>query len=270
MRIEVIDPHGFCGGVKRAIRMANDLLDGKCVTVYGLHEIVHNEVVVSGLVVKGMSFVDSVSEVPDGATMLVSAHGTSPSTFEEAKRRGIEVVDATCPFVASAHAKIRENFRNGMRTVVIGSAMHAEVQGYLGEEGACLPEDVRPGERTGRVVQTTLDSGEHEGVCTATQDRQDAVRRFVDFKVSEGMDASSVGVLVVGSVKSSNTGKLADVANRAGAKVWRIATEKNLGGVDFSGVEVVGLTSGSSTPEDVFQAILSRLERMESVSPGMR
>jgi 4-hydroxy-3-methylbut-2-enyl diphosphate reductase IspH len=149
-----------------------------------------------------------------------------------------------------------------MRTVVIGAATHAEVLGYLGEEGACLPEDVRPGERTGRVVQTTLDSGEHEGVCTATKDRQDAVRRFVDSKVSEGMDASSVGVLVVGSVKSSNTGKLADVANRAGARVWRVATGDGLCNVDFSGVEVVGLTSGSSTPEDVFQAILSRLERM--------
>ena len=264
MRIEVISPHGFCGGVERAIRMANGLLDREDGTVYGLHEIVHNEAVVRGLTVKGMVFVESVDEVPEGAKMLVSAHGTSPATFEEADRRGIEVVDATCPFVVAGHEKIRENFRNGMRTVVIGEASHAEVRGYLGEEGACLPEDVRPGDRTGRVVQTTLDAAAHEGVCTATHDRQKAVRHFVDSKVSEGRKASSVGVLVVGSVKSSNTGKLADIASRNGAKVWRVANPDDVKGIDFSGVEVVGVTSGSSTPEDVFRDVLSMVEKAVS------
>ena len=180
MRIEVIAPHGFCGGVDRAVRMAHELLDRVKGTVYGLHEIVHNESVVEGLVSKGMVFVESVAEVPEGATVLVSAHGTSPAVFEEAKRRGLTVVDATCPFVLAGHAKIRENFRNGMRTVVIGKPTHAEVKGYLGEKGACLPEDVRPGENTGRVVQTTLDADEYGGVCTATRDRQQAVRKFVE------------------------------------------------------------------------------------------
>ena len=262
MRIEVIEPHGFCGGVKRSISMANGLAGRKRgTTVYGLHEIVHNEDVVRDLTAKGMVFVDSVSEVPDGATMLVSAHGTSPAAFEEAEKRGIEVVDATCPFVAAGHAKIRENFRNGMRTVVVGAATHAEVRGYLGERGACLPEDVRPGERTGCVVQTTLDAGEHEGVCTATRDRQTAVLRFVDSKVSEGVDASSIGVLVVGSEKSSNTSRLADIAGRRGAKVWRVATSDGIAEADFTGVGVLGVTSGSSTPEETFRAVLAQLER---------
>jgi 4-hydroxy-3-methylbut-2-enyl diphosphate reductase len=259
VRIEVINPHGFCGGVERAIRMANDLLDRAEGAVYGLHEIVHNEVVVRGLTSKGMVFVESVSEVPEGATMLVSAHGTSPATFEEAEKRGIRVVDATCPFVAVGHGKIRENFRNGMRTVVIGAATHAEVRGYLGEKGACLPEDVRPGERTGRVVQTTLDSGEYEGVCTATKDRQNAVFDFVHSNVSRGVVPSAIGVLVVGSMKSSNTGRLADVASRNGAKVWRVASPDDILQVDFSGVEVLGVTSGSSTPDDVFQDVLARI-----------
>ena len=255
MRVEVIEPHGFCGGVERAIRMANALADRVKEKVYGLHEIVHNEDVVRELTAKGMMFVDSISEVPDGAMMLVSAHGTSPVTFEEAGRRGIEVVDATCPFVAAGHAKIRENFRNGMRTVVIGSATHAEVLGYLGEKGACLPVDVLPGERTGCVVQTTLDAGEHEGVCTATRDRQAAVLRFVESKRAEGEDISAIGVLVVGSVKSSNTRKLAEVAERMGARAWRVASPDALGEIDFSGVAVLGVTSGSSTPEATFRAV---------------
>ena len=244
MRIEVITPHGFCGGVERAVRMAHELLDREEGAVCGLHEIVHNESVVGGLVSKGMVFVESVADVPDGTTVLVSAHGTSPATFEEAKRRGLTVVDATCPFVLVGHAKIRENFRNGMRTVIIGKPTHAEVKGYLGEKGACLPEDVRPGENTGRVVQTTLDADEHGGVCTATRDRQQAVRGFVESEVLKGLSPSSVGVLVVGSPNSSNTGKLADIAERAGAKSWRVAGTDDVPSIDFSGIEVLS-TSGT-------------------------
>ena len=146
-----------------------------------------------------------------------------------------------------------------MRTVVMGSATHAEVLGYLGEKGACLPEDVRPGEQTGCVVQTTLDAGEHEGVCTATRDRQAAVLRFVDSKTSEGVDVSAIGVLVVGSVKSSNTRKLAEVAERNGVKAWRIASSDALANIDFSGIEVLGVTSGSSTPEETFDSVVSKL-----------
>ena len=257
MYVEVITPHGFCAGVERAIRMAHELLDRTDGKVYGLHEIVHNENVVQELVSKGMVFVDSVSDVPDGATMLVSAHGTSPATFEVAKKCGIKVVDATCPFVIKGHERIRENFRNGIRTIVIGKPTHAEVLGYLGEKGACLPEDVRPGEKTGYVVQTTLDAEEHEGVCTATRDRQQAVRRFVDRQKSRGVASSSIGVLVVGSAKSSNTGKLVDIARHEGARVWLIDGADGVEGIDFSGIEILGITSGASTPEKLFRAVLS-------------
>ena len=265
MRIEVIAPHGFCGGVKRAVRMAHELLDKSKSAVYGLHEIVHNERVVAGLVSKGMVFVESVSEVPEGATVLVSAHGTSPAVFEEAKRRRLTVVDATCPFVSAGHAKIRENFRNGMRTVIIGKPTHAEVKGYLGEEGACLPEEVRPGERTGRVVQTTLDAEEYTGVCTATRDRQQAVRRFVESEVLKGLSPSSAGVLVVGSPNSSNTKKLADIVDHMGARSWRVSGVEDIPLIDLSMIEVLGITSGASTPEDVFEAVVQRFSSAQIV-----
>lgn len=259
MRIEVITPHGFCGGVERAIRMAHELLDRADGKVYGLHEIVHNETVVQELTSRGMEFVDSVSCVPDGATMLVSAHGTSPATFEASEKRGIKVVDATCPFVIKGHERIRENFKQGIRTVVIGKPTHAEVLGYLGEKGACLPEDVRPGEKTEYVVQTTLDAEEYEGVCTATRDRQQAVRNFVDTQKANGVAASSVGVLVVGSSKSSNTCKLVDLAKHAGAVVWLIGNAEEAGHIDFSGIEVLGITSGASTPEELFRSVQSEI-----------
>ena len=259
MRVEAIVPHGFCGGVERAVRMAGELLDGARGNVYGLHEIVHNETVVRELVSKGMVFVNSVSEVPDGATLLVSAHGTTPAAFSEAAEKGLKVVDATCPFVLAGHELIRENFRKGMRTVVVGKPAHAEVLGYLGERGACLPEDVKPGEKTGFVVQTTLDAQENGGVCTATRDRQQAVRRFVQTNLSAGIRSSSIGVLVVGSRKSSNTAKLGEVAEREGAKTWLAGNADDAGGMDFSGIEVLGITSGASTPESMYQRVFDRI-----------
>ena len=255
--------------MERAIRMAHDVLGRVGGTVYGLHEIVHNEAVVGALSSKGMVFVDSVAEIPDGATVLVSAHGTSPATYDEAERRRLNVVDATCPFVAAGHAKIRENFRRGLRTLIVGNPEHAEVRGYLGETGACLQEDVRPGEQPGIVVQTTLDAAEHEGVCTATRARQSAVRRFLEKEFSKGLTPSSVGVLIAGSAKSSNTAKLADMAKQAGASVWRVACGDEVAGLDFSGIEVVGVTSGASTPEDVFAGVCAAARAKRQCADGM-
>lgn len=226
--------------------------------VYCLHGIVHNETVVQSLAAKGMRFVESVDAVPEGAVMLISAHGTSPANRAAAESRGVRVVDATCPFVAAAHTKIRENFAAGMRTVIVGAPEHAEVRGYLGEPGACLPEDVKPGERTGRVVQTTLDAGAHEGVCTATRDRQQAV---MDFIAQHRAGGQAVGVLVVGSAKSANTGRLAEIAERSGARSWRINSPDEIAAIDFAGIEMLGVTSGASTPEESLLAVLYALKR---------
>ena len=256
MRVEVISPHGFCAGVERALKMAHAALSGNPLPVYCLHEIVHNEIVVRELAAKGLRFVEAVEEVPEGATILISAHGTSPAVRKRAAARGLHVVDATCPFVAAAHAKIRENFARGMRTAIVGTPGHVEVSGYLGEPGACLPEDVKAGEKTGWVVQTTLDAGAHDGVCTATRDRQRAVREFV---AAQRRVTSSIGVLVIGSGTSANTRRLVEVAGQAGAQAWRVGSLEELDHVDFSGVDALGVTSGASTPESVLRAILAAL-----------
>lgn len=263
MKIEVISPHGFCAGVERAVRMANEALsDG--VPLCCLHEIVHNESVVKELEGKGVRFVDDVDDVPSGSAAIISAHGTSPDVFGKAAERGIRIIDATCPFVAAGHAKIRANFAQGMRTVIMGSPDHAEVRGYLGEPGACLPADVKPGEKTGRIVQTTLDSGKHEGVCSATRDRQQAVRRFVEG--CRGESPAGVGVLVVGSPKSANTARLAEIARQSGAKSWRVSTTEDVEEIDFRGTEILGVTSGASTPESTLQTIVAFLRGVKYFS----
>lgn len=252
MRIEVIVPHGFCGGVERALKMAYAALDEFPPPVYCLHEIVHNERVVGDLAARGMRFVSSVDDVPDAAVMLISAHGAAPAISAVAQSRHIRVVDATCPFVVAAHGRIRANFAQGRRTAVVGDPNHAEVLGYLGEPGACLPEEVRPGEEVGRVVQTTLDSTVHGGVCTATADRQQAVRAFVQTRQRDG----TVGVLVVGGGKSANTGRLVETAAHEGGKAWRVASAADVGAIDFSGIDVLGVTSGASTPENILEEVL--------------
>lgn len=256
MRIEVIEPHGFCAGVERALKMAEAALSDNPPPVYCLHEIVHNESVVQELASKGMRFVETVEEVPEAATVLISAHGTSPMIRTKAAERRLHVIDATCPFVAAAHAKIQENFAQGLRTVVVGTPDHAEVRGYLGEPGACLPEDVKPGEKTGRVVQTTLDAGAYEGVCTATRDRQRAVREFV---AAQRCMASSVGVLVVGSGKSANTRRLVEIAEQSGAKAWRVGSSAEIASLDVSNIGVIGVTSGASTPESALRTVVASL-----------
>ena len=260
MKIEALSPHGFCGGVARAIKMAQEALAAHgrerndAATVYCLHEIVHSEQVVQELTAKGMCFVESVEEVPKGAVLLISAHGAPPAVSDAAVARGLRVIDATCPFVTENHQTIRANHAKGMRTVVVGDPDHAEVRGYLGEPGACLPEDVKPDEPVGRVVQTTLDAAAQEGVCTATRDRQQAVRDFV-----ASARSASVGVLVVGGAKSANTARLAEIAENGGAKAWRVSSAEEVSRLDFGALDVLGVTSGASTPESLFQAVLRSL-----------
>lgn len=261
MTVEIIDPHGFCGGVERAIKMAKSALPAHGL-VYCLHEIVHNETVVRELAVAGMHFVDAVEDVPDGAVMLISAHGTSPAVLSAAEARRIRIIDATCPFVAAAHAAIRENAAKGMRTVVVGDPEHVEVRGYLGEQGACREEDLKPGEVAGRVVQSTLPretsqtSQTRNFPCTATIDRQQAVR---DFMLTRSGGEASVGVLVVGNANSANTGRLVEIAEQSGAKSFRVGRPAEVPAIDFSGIDVLGVTSGASTPESLFRAVIAEV-----------
>ena len=261
MKVEAIFPHGFCAGVTGAVRKALALP----APAFCLHELVHNELVVDSLRKRGITFVERLDEVPDGATVLFSAHGVSPSVRAQAEARGLNIVDATCPFVTRVHNAARLFSAKGLPVVVIGHPAHAEVKGIVGEvaEGRAYVYPDLPGEkRIGVVSQTTMNADEvarivaelrsrfevetTAEVCHATKERQDAVRSFVG-------DA----VLVLGSAQSSNTRRLCEVAN---CRTFRAGTMDELKALDFSGVETLGVTSGASTPESFFEEALSYIK----------
>ena len=268
-------------GVRAAVEKASrtlSLSSGKA--VYCLHELVHNEQVVADLKARGLRFVESLDEVPDGATVLFSAHGVALAVRAEAQRRELAVVDATCPFVARAHRAVRDVAARGVPVVVVGRPEHAEVRGVMGAcDGARVvstPEEVAalpfPDGPVGVVCQTTLSSGTVRtvldalraryphletppaaDVCTATRDRQRAVADFV----CGGGD----GVLVLGSIGSSNTNRLVEVARAAGAAfAARAGTLEEIRTLDFAGVRRLGVTAGASTPEDFFRCAVAALD----------
>ena len=281
MKVEVIEPHGFCMGVRAAVEKASrtlSLSSGKA--VYCLHELVHNEQVVADLKARGLRFVESLDEVPDGATVLFSAHGVALAVRAEAQRRELAVVDATCPFVARAHRAVRDFAARGVPVVVVGRPEHAEVRGVMGAcDGARVvstPEEVAalpfPDGPVGVVCQTTLSSGTVRtvldalraryphletppaaDVCTATRDRQRAVADFV----CGGGD----GEPVLGSIGSSNTNRLVEVARAAGAAfAERAGSLEEIRALDFAGVRRLGVTAGASTPEDFFRCAVAALD----------
>lgn len=282
MEVTVIEPHGFCGGVTAALKKALKALEGGA-RVYCLHTLVHNEQVIADLRQRGMVFVESLSDVPEGSKVLFSAHGVSPAIREEARRRNLDVVDATCPMVARVHLRVQEYSRDSLPVVVLGHRAHAETAGIAGEVGDSSRVAVVTKDRDidlipfkppfGVVSQTTMNGAEVEGllnslksrfgadgviadgathICNATDERQLAVARFAKSHVGSG-------VLVLGSATSSNTLRLAEVAVSAGAKAWRAGSMEELESLDLSGVSELGVTSGASTPEDFLHKVVARL-----------
>ena len=282
MTVEALAPHGFCQGVVQAVQQAEAALaEGP---LFCLHPPIHNESVCAALVAKGLRPVASLAEIPAGGRVLLSAHGTRPAIRAAAQRRGLSIVDATCPFVARLHLQARTFAAQGVPVIIIGHAGHVEVEGLVGEVeaagGTCAvvasESDLAdlPFTRAtavGALCQTTFD-GEAAAqllatlsarcpqlrrpaaaaICTATRDRQEAVRAFV----RHGGD----GVLVLGSAESSNTRRLAEVACLAGARrVVRAATLDEVAASDFGGISRMGVTAGASTPETFFQSVLSFL-----------
>lgn len=279
MTVEVLNPHGFCAGVTGAIQKARSLVQEKASgeTIYCLHELVHNELVVADLAARGMVFVESLEEVPEGATVLFSAHGVSPVVRSQAAARALRVVDATCPFVARVHRAAHDFATRLKAVVVVGKAHHAEVKGILGEvesvggrgavvasvaEADALASSFAEAGRLGVVSQTTMNADEVRAivaslarrfeiettaeVCRATKERQDAVRAFAG-------DA----LLVLGSVRSSNTQRLAEVAR---TQAYRVGSIEDLNALDLSSVKHLGLTSGASTPESFLNEVLAHLQ----------
>ena len=248
----------MCAGVNAAIAKALKLKD-----VYCLHGLVHNEIVIGELKDLGFRFVERIEDVPEGETVVFSAHGVSPAVREIAKARKLKVVDTTCPFVAKVHRAARAFSEKGLPVVILGDPRHVEVKGIageLGEENRCR---CREGEKIGVVSQTTMNADEVERqvaelrktydveamaeVCHATKDRQNAVKAFCDRPNT--VRPSGLGVLVLGSKMSSNSKRLKEVAEEHGAKAFMAGSMDELKKIDFSGVERLGVTSGASTPE---------------------
>ncbi|MFP4130839.1 MAG: 4-hydroxy-3-methylbut-2-enyl diphosphate reductase [Thiohalospira sp.] len=291
-RLLLASPRGFCAGVDRAIDIVDRALEAFGAPIWVRHEVVHNRYVVDNLREKGARFVEELDEVPDGATVIFSAHGVSPAVRREAERRGLTVFDATCPLVTKVHLEVVRYAREGRECLLIGHAGHPEVEGTLGQyerEGGDggmylveTPEDVdnlevADPDRLAFVTQTTLsmddtaaiveairrrfpavDTPRKEDICYATQNRQDAVKRL-----AEEADA----VLVVGSPNSSNSNRLREVAERAGCRAWLVDGAEDLQRDWFEGVDRIGITAGASAPEVLVNNVIQQLREWGAGEP---
>ena len=284
MQIRLANPRGFCAGVDRAIDIVERAIALFGRPIYVRHEVVHNRFVVERLRGMGAVFVDELDEVPDGATVIFSAHGVPRSVQQEAKSRGLQVFDATCPLVTKVHMEVARFAREGRDVVLIGHEGHPEVEGTLGQFDAAnggrifLVEDVADVERlevadasrVGVVTQTTLsvdDTAEvlaalsrrfpelrtprREDICYATQNRQDAVKTLVqDCEV----------IVVVGSPESSNSNRLREIADKSGIPGYLVDGPQDLRREWFEGKRSVGVTAGASAPELLVQQVVARLQ----------
>lgn len=274
MKLTLAEPRGFCSGVNRAINILENVVNRSNEPIYVYHEIVHNAWVVHRFRRQGVVFVESLDEVPDGATLLFSAHGVSPRIREEAAARKLKTIDATCPLVHRIHAQAREYVEQGFHIIFIGKRGHDEVVGALGEapNDSTLISSLEEVEtlnfpRTQKLIylmQTTLSVVEaaeivdalrlrfpqirepqHEGVCLATQQRQEVVQRLAP---------QHDVVLVVGSMNSSNSKRLAEVARAVGTPAYLINGVEDIPWDKLTPESSVLMTAGASAPESVVQA----------------
>ncbi len=285
MQILLANPRGFCAGVDRAIEIVERAIDTFGAPVYVRHEVVHNRYVVDNLRRRGAVFIEDLSEVPEGATLIFSAHGVSKQVQEEAQRRNLTVFDATCPLVTKVHIEVHRHAREGREIVFIGHAGHPEVEGTMGQYrtdnpkgGIYLvetPEDVATLEvndpdNLAYVTQTTLSIDDtqaivdalqrrfpniigpkKEDICYATQNRQDAVK-----KLAHKCDV----VLVVGSPNSSNSNRLREIAEKLGKPAYLLDDAAHLQRQWVEQANTIGVTAGASAPEILVQQVIARLK----------
>jgi len=271
------EPRGFCAGVVRAIDVLDSVLDREPPPVYAFHEIVHNRHVVDGFRARGAIFVDDVTEVPEGSRIVFSAHGVSPAVVDEAKRRRLRIIDATCPLVTRVHLETRKAVNDGYDILLVGHRGHDETAGTLGQapdrmrivEDADEVARIGPIERPVFVVtQTTLsmddtasaidgireiypDAEVRNDICYATTNRQLAVRA-----IAERADL----LLVVGSANSSNSVRLREVAEAAGVRAYRVDGIDEIDPAWYEGADIVGLTAGASVPDELLDPIIEDLK----------
>jgi 4-hydroxy-3-methylbut-2-enyl diphosphate reductase len=296
MDIVLANPRGFCAGVDRAIEIVNRALETLGAPIYVRHEVVHNRYVVDDLKRRGAIFVEELDEVPDGATVIFSAHGVSQAVRSEAATRGLKVFDATCPLVTKVHLEVTRQCRAGRDMVLVGHAGHPEVEGTMGQwhrmsdaaersiNNIYLVEEladvaaliVGQPDNLAYTTQTTLsvdDTREiisalrdkfpaiqgprNDDICYATQNRQDAVR-----ELSQQCDL----VLVVGSPNSSNSNRLRELAEREGVEAHLIDGAEEIDPRWVVGRRQIGVSAGASAPEVLVRGVIQRLHELGAAS----
>jgi 4-hydroxy-3-methylbut-2-enyl diphosphate reductase len=283
MQILLANPRGFCAGVDRAIEIVDRALELFGAPIYVRHEVVHNRHVVEGLRARGTVFVNELDEVPDGATVIFSAHGVSRSVHEEGARRGLRVFDATCPLVTKVHLEVSRHAREGRECILIGHKGHPEVEGSMGQYdiaygGAMYivetPQDVEQlavihPENLAFVTQTTLSVDDtacvidslrkrfpriqgprKDDICYATQNRQDAVKALA---------GKCDLFLVVGSPNSSNSNRLREIAEKQGIPAYLVDEADEILAEWVDGKQSIGVTAGASAPQALVDGVVDRL-----------
>jgi 4-hydroxy-3-methylbut-2-en-1-yl diphosphate reductase len=280
MKVLLVSPHGFCAGVVMAIKSLERALELLGPPLYVYHEIVHNKHVVQQFERRGVVFVESIDDVPEGSNLLYSAHGVSPQIRERAKQRRLYAIDATCPLVAKVHGEAIRFAQRGYTIVLIGHQGHDEIIGVMGEAPERIilvetPQDVADlqidsSDKIAYLTQTTLSVDEarrvidalklrfpniqsppKEDICYATQNRQEAIRMLT---------READLVLVVGSQNSSNSVRLAETARELGRPAYLIDDVSDIDPLWFKGIETVAVTAGASAPEHLVQDVLQWLE----------
>ena len=279
MKIYLANPRGFCAGVDRAIDIVDLSLKTYGAPIYVRHEIVHSRHVVNSLLEKGAVFVEELDEVPDGAIVIFSAHGVAKQVWEEARRRNLKAIDATCPLVIKVHNEVNRDYTNQYELILIGHAGHPEVVGTLGQVPdkfhlVSSVEDVEKlkvenPDHLSYVTQTTLSvdechdivealnrrfpgiKGPHqEDICYATQNRQNAVKELAKY-----VDV----ILVIGSPNSSNSNRLKELGERCGKSSYLIDSYSDIRAEWLEGIQAVGIAAGASAPEVLVTEVVKYL-----------
>jgi len=290
MNIYLANPRGFCAGVDRAIDIVERALEIFSAPIYVRHEVVHNRYVVQDLIKKGAIFVEELDEIPDGATVIFSAHGVSQTVRAEANKRELRIFDATCPLVTKVHLEVAKHEKQSEDVILIGHAGHPEVEGTLGQyktnpdSNIYLIETVedvpnlvvKNPQSLAYVTQTTLSVDDtrniidklrekypdikgprKDDICYATQNRQDAIR-----ELSNKVDV----FLVIGSANSSNSNRLRELAEKQNVNAYLIDGVEDINYHWFENAKSIGVTAGASAPEILVQEVITTLEQLFSTT----